>query len=170
MLNRTTVRTVVTLVAALGVVTMFTGSAVALDLGGIGVGDSADDAPVEIDTGLETEASQSGGGGGGSVSVDSDQGSAAGSGAVGVDAENQSVTVAAAGSGGPDGNEQSASVECTIDQDSVTSPQDACETPGGDGLPEPPVDELPDDELPELPGDELPGGEVPLPIDGLLSR
>lgn len=170
MLDRTTVRTVAALVTALCVVTMFAGSAAAIDLGAVSVDDSGDDAAVEIDTGLDTEGSQSGGGGSGSVSVDTAEGGAEGSGAAAVDAEDQSVSVAAAGEGGPDGNEQGGSVDCTFDQESVQNPQEACDydAPGGDGLPEPPTDELPDDELPELPGGDIPvdpGAGVPL--DGL---
>lgn len=165
---RDTVRVVVVLLATIGVATMFAGSAAAVDLGAVSIDDSNDDAAVEVDTGLDTEGSQSGGGGSGHVSVDTGEGGAAGTGAAAVDAEDQSVSVAAAGDGGPDGNEQSGSVDCTFDQESVQNPQEACDyqAPGGDGLPEPPVDELPEppsDELPELPGDELP--EVP--VDGL---
>lgn len=164
MLERNTVRTIVALVTALCVATTFAGSAAAIDLGAVSVDDSGDDAAVDIDTGLDTEASQSGGGGSGHVSVDSDEGGAAGAGAVEGDAENQSVTVAAAGEGGPAGDEQRGSVECTFDQESAQDPQEACDyqLPGGDDSP------LPDDQLPELPGDDLPvdpGGGIPL--DGL---
>lgn len=54
-LDRTTVRTVATLVAALCVTTMFAGSAAALDLESIGVDDSSE-SPVDVNTDLVTEA------------------------------------------------------------------------------------------------------------------
>lgn len=153
--------------AALSVVTMFAGSAAAIDLGAVSVDDSSDDAAVDIDTGLDTEASQSGGGGSGGVSVQTDQGGAQGSGAVEGDVQNQSLTVAAAGEGGPAGNTVGGAVECEISPDSAQNPQEACDyqLPGGDSSP------LPDDQLPGLPG--LPGDRLPvdpgggIPVDGL---
>lgn len=162
MTARNTVRLLVTLGAALCVVTMFAGSAAAVDLGAVSVDDGGDDAAVDIDTGLDTEADQSGGGGSGNVAVDTDQGGAEGAGAVEGDVQNQSVTVAASGEGGPAGNEVGGGVECELSPDSAQNPQEACEfdTPGGDNpLPEDPGGDLPID----------PGGNLPLPVDGLQS-
>lgn len=137
MTSRTTVRTVVTLVAALCVVTMFTGSAVALVNFGSDAADDDDDGLVNIDTGLDTEAGESGGGGFGGLSVDTDQGGASGVGAVEANAATQELNVTLEGQGGPGAEEErtKVGVDCTLSPDSATAPQDACE-PIGDIPPE----------------------------------
>lgn len=184
MTARLTVRTMATLVTALGVVTMFTGSAVAVGLGPVGVAEEDGDAVVDVE--LDTDAGETGSGGSGTVAVDSAQGGAEGTGAVAGDVEEQSLNVTAAGEGGPAGEASNGSVSCEISPDSVRNPQDVCdyEAPGGgeNPIPDAPGDELPDGELPgddlpelpdeeppELPGDggpELPGGDLPeLPDD-----
>lgn len=180
MTARTTVRTVATLVVALAVTTMFTGSAVALgdSLGGDDspVNDSlVDDSlvddegvPVEVDTNLESdtdqdggsgegyvvvessdgtvdtggeaEADQSGGGGSGGAVVESSDGEAGGVGTVEADAEEPSLDVELAGGSILQGEGVSGGVDCTLDQDSAQSPQDACrptgDLDGGDQNPE----------------------------------
>lgn len=184
MLQRSTVRTVAALVTALCVATTFAGTAAALDLGAVSIDDDGDDAAVEIDTALDTEASQSGGGGSGGVSVQSDEGGAEGSGGVAGDVENQSLSVQAEGEGGPAGDEVGGSLHCELGPDAAEDPAEVCavEGPGGGDDSPLPIDDVPpedspippEDVPPEPPGGdeplpELPGGEVPLPLDGLQS-
>lgn len=117
--------------AALGVVTLFAGSATAVDLGGGGVSEEGGDA---VDVTLDTETSDSGGGGSGRVAVESEWGGADGSGAVAGGVEDQSLTVAAAGEGGPAGDEVGGGIECAVSPDSAQNRQEACEvdSPGAE--------------------------------------
>lgn len=143
-----TVRTVVALITALCVATMFAGSAAAVPLDDTV---ELDDGDGVVDINLESESDDSGGSGSGSAAVETGQGGAAGEAGAGVDTDDPSVTVAAEGEAGPAGDKQGAGVECELSQESAQNPQDACE-----------VDAPGDGEVPD------PGEEVPIPIDDLL--
>jgi hypothetical protein len=164
MSTRLTARTLVSVLVALCVATMFAGSAAAAGLGDAtdvtddigdtsGIADGIGDSTNLTDEAPELEAPDvggDGGGGGGAVSVESDQGSVAGEGSV--SASQDGVEVAASGEGSANNQTVAGGIDCELSPDSAQNPQDACETdtPGGD------TPELPDGEVPELPGNDVP--------------
>lgn len=169
---RYTVRTVVTLMTALCVATMFTGSVAALGLSDVGdtvnVGDEADQSPIDVELGVGGEQSDSGGSGTGTVAVESNHGNASGASTIGADVE-EGLTVELSGEGDSQGQALNGSLACNISPDE-TNPGDACNytMPGADDSPVNPGEDLPinpGDNASENPGENLPispGDESPV--------
>lgn len=159
MTARHTIRTLVTLAAALAVVTAFAGPAAAVGLDDVDVTEPTD-IVEDVTDGGDAQVPD-GGGGNGSVSVESNQGGASGNGSV--EASQDGVEADVTGEAGAQG--QRGSIDCEVEVGTDPQPPEGApcdvQPPGDGGQPEPP-------ELPELPPEQPP--EPPaLPSSGLAA-